>query len=217
MTAKGTYSSPLDKASNRCIKRCLDIIIAALWTVLLFSWVYVIVAIVTKVVMPGPVLFRQKRTGKDGEPFWIYKFRTMRLNDEADTTPAVANDPRCPKWGMFLRKMSIDELPQVLNVLKGDMSMVGPRPHMIADTEYYSKVIPEYNERLKVKQGLTGWAQANGYRDGTPELWMMQKRVEYDLWYIQNWTPWLDVKIVAMELTLFVKKVFHKAKNNIWV
>lgn len=158
--------------------------------------------------MGGPIMFRQKRSGKDGKSFLIYKFRTMRENDEADTLPALDNDPRCTRFGSFLRWSCVDELPQLLNVLFGDMSLVGPRPHMLADTEHYAALIPNYMERLRIKPGLTGWAQVNGYRGATPELWMMEKRVEYDLWYIEHGNIWLDIKIIHKEFALFFKKIF---------
>lgn len=193
------------------LKRAFDIIVSLFQIVFLLSWVYVIVFIVSKCTMPGPVMFRQRRSGKDGKIFLIYKFRTMRDNKEADILPAIDNDPRCSKFGLFLRRTCIDELPQLLNVLKGEMSLVGPRPHMVAETEYYAQCIPNYMDRLKIKPGLTGWAQVNGYRGATPELWMMEKRVEYDLWYIEHRTLWLDVKIIYKEFALFFKKVFNRA------
>jgi len=190
------------------LKRLFDILVSLLQIIFILSWVYVIVFVISKCTMRGPIMFRQKRSGKDGKVFNIYKFRTMRENDEADTLPASDDDPRCTRFGTFLRRTCVDELPQLLNILKGDMSLVGPRPHMIADTEHYSALIPNYMDRLKMTPGLTGWAQVNGYRGATPELWMMEKRVEYDLWYIEHHSIWLDIKIINKEFALFFKKVF---------
>ena len=136
-------------------------------------------------------------TGLKGEDFDCYKFRTMHVNEDSDKLQAVKNDPRKTKVGDFLRKTNIDEIPQFFNVLKGDMSVVGPRPHMLKHTEDYSALIDTYMIRHFVKPGLTGWAQVNGFRGETKKLEQMERRVEMDVWYIENWTPWLDFKIVV--------------------
>ena len=129
----------------------------------------------------------------------------MRLNAEADKLQATANDPRITRIGQFLRKTSLDELPQVFNIFKGEMSFVGPRPHMLKHTREYSAIIDKYMVRHFAKPGLTGWAQINGYRGETRELWQMEKRVEYDIWYIENWNILLDLKIIFLTFVLLFK------------
>lgn len=145
---------------------------------------------------PGPVFFKQRRTGYRGKEFVCYKFRTMKVNNDSDNKQASKNDPRKTKIGNILRKTNIDELPQFYNVLKGEMSIVGPRPHMVKQTEDYSALIDKYMLRHIIKPGITGWAQVNGFRGETKELWQMQKRVEYDVWYAENWNFMLDIKII---------------------
>lgn len=190
-------------------KRVFDIVVALLLIVLL-AWMYVIVYVVLKCTMKGPVIFKQRRNGKDGFVFYIYKFRTMHDNREADFLQAIDDDPRCTVFGKFLRHTRVDEIPQFFNVLIGDMSLVGPRPHMVAETDYYSALIPNYKERLKIKPGITGWAQVNGCFGATPELWMMQKRVDCDVWYIKNHNIWLDIKIIGKEFNLFFQRLSNK-------
>lgn len=190
---------PLENPVNKFIKRAFDIIFSGCF--LLFSpIIFIPVAIAVKLSSPGPVFFKQKRTGIKGKEFYCYKFRTMRVNNESDNQQATKNDPRKTKLGEFLRKTSIDELPQFWNVLKGDMSVVGPRPHMIKHTEDYSKLIEIYMLRHLIKPGITGWAQVNGYRGETRELWQMEKRVQYDVWYIENWDFFLDLKIIYLTI-----------------
>lgn len=199
---------PLENPVNKFIKRAFDIIFSMM--VLLFMpFIFIPVAIAVKLSSPGPIFFRQKRTGIKGKEFYCYKFRTMRVNSNSDTQQATKNDPRKTKVGEFLRKTNIDELPQFWNVLKGDMSVVGPRPHMIKHTEDYSKLIESYMLRHLVKPGITGWAQVNGYRGETKELWQMEKRVQYDVWYIENWDFFLDLKIIY----LTVINAFKGEKN----
>jgi len=149
---------------------------------------------------PGPVFFRQKRHGVGGELIEILKFRTMKLHNEraGQVTQASEDDERITGVGRFLRKTSLDELPQLLNVLKGEMSLVGPRPHAIEHNELFKSRIPKYMLRHKVKPGITGWAQVNGYRGQTETKEKMALRIEHDLWYIQNWSLWLDLKILLM-------------------
>lgn len=190
-----SLTTPLKAPWNRIVKRVFDIGVASV--ALAFTpLVLPPVALAIKLSSPGPIFFRQKRTGYRGRPFTCYKFRTMRLNQDADSRQATENDPRKTKVGDFLRRTSIDELPQFFNVLRGDMSVVGPRPHMLAHTEQYSQLISQYMLRHTIKPGITGWAQVNGYRGQTPELWQMEGRVEYDVWYIEHWSWLLDVKIV---------------------
>ncbi|MDE5684305.1 MAG: sugar transferase, partial [Muribaculaceae bacterium] len=143
------------------------------------------------------VYFRQERTGYLGRSFECLKFRTMKVNSTSDVCQATKNDPRKTRFGEFLRRTSIDELPQFINVWRGEMSIVGPRPHMLMHTEQYTELIDRYMLRHAVKPGITGWAQVNGYRGPTDELWKMERRVEYDVWYIENWSLLLDMKIIV--------------------
>ena len=148
----------------------------------------------------GPVLFRQKRTGLYGKIFECYKFRTMHINEEADRLQAVKNDPRTTWIGSFLRRTNLDEIPQFINVLTGDMSVVGPRPHMLRHTEQYSILIDKYMIRHLVKPGITGWAQITGYRGETRTLEQMEGRVKRDVWYLENWSFFLDLKIIIVTI-----------------
>ena len=164
------------------------------------------IAIVIKRQSPGPVFFRQLRTGINGHDFYCYKFRSMHVNNDADRLQATKDDPRKFPFGDFMRKTNIDELPQFWNVLIGNMSIVGPRPHMLAHTEQFDKLIDRYMVRHFVKPGITGWAQVTGFRGETRELWQMEGRVERDIWYIQHWSVWLDLRIIWMT----VKSIFKK-------
>lgn len=188
--------NPLSSTFNRILKRSFDLAFSSL--VLIFSpLIFLPVAVGIKISSPGPVFFRQERTGFKGKSFKCYKFRTMRVNTSADSAQATANDPRKTRFGDFLRRSSIDELPQFINVWLGEMSVVGPRPHMLKHTEDYGRMIDKYMVRHVVKPGITGWAQVNGFRGITDQLWKMEKRVEHDVWYIENWTFSLDLKIVV--------------------
>jgi putative colanic acid biosynthesis UDP-glucose lipid carrier transferase len=187
--------NPLE-GKDAALKRFFDI--AASLIILFFTLpVMVIIAIAIKLTSLGPVTFKQERNGLYGEKFWVYKFRSMTLHAEnnGSVTQAKKNDDRITKVGVFIRKTSLDELPQFFNVLFGDMSIVGPRPHALAHNEYYKSQVEAYMWRNKVKPGITGWAQVNGYRGETDTLEKMAKRVEYDLWYMENWSLILDVKI----------------------
>ncbi|MDO5572190.1 MAG: undecaprenyl-phosphate glucose phosphotransferase [Bacteroidales bacterium] len=203
-----TRKEPLNNSLSKIIKRSFDIIFSII--VILLSPLWLIpISIAVKLSSRGPVFFKQERTGIDGRNFYCYKFRSMYVNDLADVLPATKDDPRKTKIGDFLRKTSLDELPQFFNVLKGDMSVVGPRPHMIKQTEAYADVINKYRVRLYIKPGITGWAQINGYRGETKEKWQMEKRVEYDLWYLENWSFPLDMKIILKTSGL----IFHPDSN----
>ena len=193
---------------NRLAKALEDRILAAL-ILILASPLMVLIALAVKLSSPGPVFFRQKRHGWDGKPIKIYKFRTMVLHTEPPgcVTQCHRYDMRVTRLGAFLRRTSLDELPQFINVLQGRMSIVGPRPHAMEHNDQYKELIDDYMQRHKVKPGITGWAQVNGWRGETDTLEKMQKRVEYDLHYISNWSLWLDLKIIV--LTLF-KGFFHK-------
>ncbi len=193
------FSEPLLSPSNRLIKRCFDIVVSIIILVCLLPFIPII-ALAIKLQSPGPVFFKQKRTGVDGKEFSMYKFRSMHVNSDSDKLQATKDDPRKFAFGSFMRKTNIDELPQFLNVLRGDMSIVGPRPHMLAHTEEYRHKIEEYMLRHYVRPGITGWAQTTGYRGETSELWQMEGRVKRDIWYIQNWTFWLDLRIILKTL-----------------
>ncbi|MBO6169585.1 MAG: undecaprenyl-phosphate glucose phosphotransferase [Bacteroidales bacterium] len=188
---------PLSYPVNAAIKRIFDVVASSLFLVTLYPIIWLFVAIGTTISSPGPILFKQKRTGYKGRPFTMYKFRSMKVNADADKLQATADDPRKTRFGDFLRRTSIDELPQFINVLKGDMSIIGPRPHMELHTEIYTKLVDEYLVRHMVKPGLTGWAQVNGCRGETKTTEAMAERVRYDIWYIEHWSVWLDLKIIA--------------------
>jgi undecaprenyl-phosphate galactose phosphotransferase/putative colanic acid biosynthesis UDP-glucose lipid carrier transferase len=173
----------------------------------LFSPLLVIVAALVKLDSPGPVVFRQRRNGFHGSEFDIYKFRTMTVMEEGDdVVQAKRNDPRVTRVGRLLRRTSIDELPQLFNILKGDMSVVGPRPHAVAHNNRYERLVADYATRHNVKPGVTGWAQVNGLRGETPTLDLMAKRVEFDLWYIDHWSFWLDVSIMLRTMWLVFRQ-----------
>ena len=203
-----TYEIPLANPVNKLIKRTFDIVLSLVFlipTAILFPFVYVII----KLQSPGPIFFKQARTGLDGRDFNMLKFRSMHVNKDADRLQATKDDPRKYPFGNFMRKSNIDELPQFLNVLKGDMSIVGPRPHMLTHTEQYSQLIDKYMVRHFVKPGLTGWAQVTGFRGETKELWQMEGRVKCDIWYIEHWSIWLDIRIIWMT----AKTIFIHDKN----
>ncbi len=190
-----TYESPLYSPINKIVKRLFDITFSSVSLVFLLL-LYPVIAFIVKWQSPGPVLFRQERTGLDGKTFILLKFRSMHVNAEADSLQATEDDPRKFPFGDWMRRTNIDELPQLWNVLKGDMSIVGPRPHMLAHTAFYSEQIDKYMVRHFVKPGLTGWAQVTGYRGETTELWQMEGRVKRDIWYMEHWTFWLDLRII---------------------
>lgn len=197
--------NPLQRLRNRVIKRIFDIIVSLIAIVLVSCTILIPVIIAIKLSSKGPIFFAQKRTGYRGREFTCYKFRTMRVNAQADTLQATKDDPRKTKVGDFLRKTSIDELPQFFNVLIGNMSVVGPRPHMVKHTDEYRKLIDKYMVRHMIKPGITGLAQVSGYRGQTEELWQMEKRVEYDVKYIESWTLSLDIKIIVRTIINAVK------------
>jgi Undecaprenyl-phosphate glucose phosphotransferase len=196
---------PLDNIVSRLIKRLFDIAFSLI-ILIIFSPIYIAIAIIIKLSSKGPVHFIQKRTGYNQKDFKCIKFRSMKVTSKeiADKIQCKEDDPRKTQLGEFLRKTNIDEIPQFVNVLKGDMSIVGPRPHMLAHTEEFRERVGNYMLRHFVKPGITGWAQVNGWRGPTDEDYKIKKRVEYDLWYVENWTFWLDVKIIFM--TVFSKK-----------
>ncbi|MGR4930978.1 undecaprenyl-phosphate glucose phosphotransferase [Bradyrhizobium sp. CAR08] len=202
VNAGNTLTAELRRAplswKERALKRVLDAGGAAV-ALVIFAPIMLIAALLIKCTSPGPVFFRQTRNGFSGRAFLIYKFRTMRVFEDGLTVvQATRNDPRVTAIGKWLRKTSIDELPQIFNVLKGDMSLVGPRPHAAAHNSEYEQIIGNYAFRHHVKPGITGWAQINGYRGETRALELMEKRVEHDLWYINNWSLALDIRIIAL-------------------
>ena len=201
--------NPLQNWFNRFIKRIFDLVFSICAIVVVSCTVLIPIIITIKISSKGPVLFKQKRTGYRGREFTCYKFRTMRVNNDADKLQATKDDPRKTKVGDFLRRTSLDELPQFINVLIGNMSVVGPRPHMVKQTDEYSKLIDKYMVRHMIKPGITGLAQVSGYRGQTEELWQMEKRVEYDVKYIESWSFWLDIKIIIRTLINAV----HGEKN----
>ena len=198
------YEVPLADPVNKILKRLFDIVfsfVVLLGCALLFPFL----AIIIKMQSPGPVLFKQLRTGMNGKDFWCYKFRSMHVNKEADSLQATEHDPRKFAFGDLMRKTNIDELPQFWCVLLGDMSVVGPRPHMLKHTEEYSQLIEKYMVRHFIKPGITGWAQVTGFRGETKELWQMEERVKRDIWYAENWSIWLDLRIIWMTIkTIFI-------------
>lgn len=199
-------SEPLQRFRNRLLKRVMDIAVSSFAMLFILSWLVPLLAIIIKLQSKGPVFFKQQRSGKDNLPFWCYKFRSMTVNEQSDSVQATKDDARITPIGAFLRKTSLDEFPQFWNVLKGDMSIVGPRPHMLKHTEQYSAIIKKYMIRQFLKPGITGWAQANGYRGETESVELMIKRVEHDIWYMENWSPNLDVKIfVRTLLSVFIR------------
>jgi putative colanic acid biosynthesis UDP-glucose lipid carrier transferase len=182
------------------VKRIEDLLLTTT-ILLLITPLLVLISIAIKLTSPGPVIFKQRRYGLDGEEFLVWKFRSMSVCEEgAQAVQATRNDARVTPLGGFLRRTSLDELPQFINVLQGSMSVVGPRPHPIALNEEYRKRIQGYMWRHKVKPGITGWAQVNGYRGETDTLEKMEKRIALDLDYIRNWSLWMDVKIVVMTI-----------------
>jgi putative colanic acid biosynthesis UDP-glucose lipid carrier transferase len=186
---------------NGWFKRLQDIVLASI-ILMMISVPMLLIAIGVKLSSPGPIFFKQKRYGLDGQEIDVWKFRSMRVCENgAKVTQAKRNDHRITAFGSFLRRTSLDELPQFINVLQGDMSIVGPRPHAVAHNEQYRALIRGYMLRHKVKPGITGWAQINGWRGETDTIDKMEKRVQHDLWYIKNWSFWLDLKIIF--LTLF--------------
>ena len=200
---------PLTDFMNRFVKRTFDIVFSSLVILFILSWLYPLLAILIKITSKGPVLFKQIRSGINNEEFFCYKFRSMVASSNSDTKQATKNDARVTSLGSFLRKTSLDEFPQFFNVLIGDMSIVGPRPHMLLHTEEYSTLIKKYMVRQLVKPGITGIAQVRGYRGETKELHDMEGRVRLDVWYIENWSLSLDINIIFQT----VWNVFKGDKN----
>jgi putative colanic acid biosynthesis UDP-glucose lipid carrier transferase len=200
---------PLQDVAGQIKKRIFDIFFSLLVIVLIMPWLLPVIALLIKLESNGPVFFVQLRSGKSNQSFHCYKFRSLRMNSEADSKQVTQNDDRFTRLGRFMRRTNIDELPQFFNVLLGDMSVIGPRPHMLKHTEMYAGLLNQYMVRHFLKPGITGWAQVNGLRGETKTVSQMQQRVEHDIWYIENWSLWLDFRIIL--LTMY--NAFRGEKN----
>jgi putative colanic acid biosynthesis UDP-glucose lipid carrier transferase len=196
---------PLEDISNRFKKRIFDLVFSSLVILFVLSWLYPLLAILIKLQSKGPVLFKQLRSGRDDEPFWCYKFRSMTVNTDSDSKQASKFDARVTPIGKFLRRSSLDEMPQFFNVFLGNMSVVGPRPHMLNHTKEYKEIINNYMVRHFLKPGITGWAQVHGFRGETRKQEDMENRVKYDIHYLETWTSMLDVKIIFMTVINVVR------------
>lgn len=202
-------NEPLEDSLNRMKKRIMDVVVSFFVIVFLLSWLVPILGLLIWLESPGPIFFKQMRSGRNNKPFKCIKFRSMKRNKDANSKQATKNDDRLTRIGRFIRKTSLDEFPQFINVFKGEMSLVGPRPHMLKHTDDYSKLLEEYMVRHFAKPGITGWAQVNGYRGETRTLEQMQGRVQYDIWYLENWSLWQDVRIMF----LTVINIFRGEQN----
>lgn len=197
---------PLELPVNKYSKRIFDLIFSLLVITTIFPWLFPIVIILQKIFCKGPVFFIQERSGQDNLVFKCLKFRTMKENNESNSKGTLKNDPRITPFGKILRKTRIDELPQFINVLLGQMSIVGPRPHMLKHTEEYSKLVEQFLVRQFVKPGITGWAQTTGYIDESQKLQEMTDKVKKDVWYIENWSFILDLRIIALTILNIIRK-----------
>lgn len=191
---------PLENAVNRVIKRIFDFGFTILVFALILWWLIPIIALLIKITSKGPVFFIQDRSGERNESFKVWKFRTMYMDNKIPERQAQKGDSRITPLGSFLRKSSLDEIPQFINVLFGQMSVIGPRPHMISHTEEYKKIIDKFMVRHFIKPGITGWAQVNGHRGETKDPRQMEARVQHDVWYIENWSLFLDIRIIFMTI-----------------
>jgi Undecaprenyl-phosphate glucose phosphotransferase len=198
-------NEPLQNAYNRLIKRVFDIVFSVCVVLFLLSWLYPIIAIIIKKQSKGPVLFKQLRTGIKNQSFWCYKFRSMTVNSQSDSLQAQKEDARVTPIGKFIRRTSIDELPQFFNVLQGDMSVVGPRPHMLKHTQDYNEQIDNFMVRHFVKPGITGLAQVSGFRGETKKVSDMKRRVNADINYVQTWSLIKDIKICILTIIVTLK------------
>ncbi len=190
---------------NQFLKRLEDILLGG-FIFILISPLLILIAVALIISGEKRILFKQKRSGFYGQTFTVYKFRSMKKHEDSPgvVTQATNKDPRITKLGAILRKLSLDELPQIINVLKGNMSLVGPRPHALEHDDHYTQVVESYIARYRMKPGMTGWAQVNGWRGETDTLNKMSKRIEYDIHYIENWSLWLDLKILFLTFTVFL-------------
>lgn len=206
---------PLEIPINRIKKRLFDIVFSTFVIVCIFPWLFPILILLIKMSSKGPIFFSQKRSGEGNKSFWCYKFRTMKVNSLSDVLQATDDDDRITPIGKFLRKTSLDELPQFFNVLIGNMTIVGPRPHMLKHTKEYSEIIDKYLVRHFAKPGITGWAQTHGFRGETTNVEAMAKRIEHDIWFIENWSFFLEIKIILLTLKDMFKGVIgHKELSH---
>lgn len=205
-TATAYFDPPLDNRSTRIFKRIVDIVLSSIFIAGVLTWLIPVMALLIRIDSKGPVFFVQKRNKRDGGLFTCIKFRSMYENDEADSIPATAGDERITRLGRILRKYYLDELPQFFNVWIGDMSFIGPRPHMISDNNKYEELIEYYNYRHKVKPGITGLSQAMGYVGEIKNIQNMRNRVQLDIFYVRHWSPSLDMKIIWYSLLRVVGK-----------
>jgi exopolysaccharide biosynthesis polyprenyl glycosylphosphotransferase len=193
---------PLQNVFNSFVKRSFDILFSLFVILFILSWLTPIMAMLIKLSSKGPVFFTQKRSGKVNQEFWCWKFRTMAVNEDADSASATKNDKRVTRIGKILRQTSLDELPQFYNVLLGNMSVVGPRPHMLKHTKEYAKIVDKFMVRQFVTPGITGLAQVRGYRGEIKDSELMYRRVRTDVWYIENWSFLLDIQIIFKTVQL---------------
>jgi putative colanic acid biosynthesis UDP-glucose lipid carrier transferase len=198
------------------IKRCFDFLFSTLILTLVMSWLVPLISLIIIIDSKGPVFFRQKRIGRNGKPFYCIKFRTMIQNQEADERPAEENDERITKAGKILRRTNLDELPQFFNVLAGQMSVVGPRPHMLVDCIRFSFVIPSYQFRDLIRPGITGWAQVNGYHGLTADYDSIILRYYWDAQYVRKASLWLDLKIIGATVIQIVRNIKALFSAMIW-
>ncbi len=205
MPVLSSRNSALDDTGNIIKKRLLDVVVSGLVIVFVLSWLIPLLGILIVLESGLPVFFSQMRTGMTNRPFKCIKFRSMKKNKDADKKQATENDARVTRIGKFMRRTSLDEFPQFINVFKGDMSLVGPRPHMLKHTDDYSKVVDEYMVRQFVKPGITGWAQIHGYRGEIKNEEDIRNRVEKDIWYVEHWTLWLDIQILFLTVYNIVR------------
>lgn len=198
-------TDPLEDVGNRIKKRALDGFVSFLIIVFILSWLIPLLGLLIKLESKGPIFFSQLRTGKNKKPFYCLKFRSMTMNNDSDLKQATRNDARVTRIGKFIRKTSLDEFPQFINVFKGEMSLVGPRPHMLKHTTDYSKLVDDYMVRQFLKPGISGWAQVNGYRGEITNPDQIKMRINKDLWYLENWSLWLDIQILFLTVYQMVK------------
>jgi putative colanic acid biosynthesis UDP-glucose lipid carrier transferase len=196
---------PLEKYGNRLIKRVMDVVVSLGVIVFILTWLLPILGLLIYLESPGPIFFTQYRSGKNKKPFKCIKLRSMYINKESDINQASRNDPRFTKIGKFIRHTGLDEFPQFINVFLGNMSLVGPRPHMLKHTEDFSKVSNNYTIRHFLKPGISGWAQIKSYRGEITKPEQVQERAKYDVWYLENWSLWLDIRILFLTLINKIK------------
>ena len=197
---KKIKNKPLNNIFNAVLKRAFDIVFSGFIIIFFLSWMYPLFALIIKLQSRGPVIYKQLREGKDGVHFMCFKFRSMELNDESDYSWAIVNDPRVTKFGMFIRKTSLDEFPQFFNVFLGNMSIVGPRPHPIQLNDLFRNRVEKFSLRHQTKPGITGLSQMKGYRGSITNYHQMSSRVKLDRFYIQNWTFLFDLKIILLTI-----------------